>query len=505
MRIAFIHQNMPGQYREVMPHYAADPDNEVVAIGEADNIKRNFLKFPERLKLYGYMMPQLPEYVGHPHIREMNTHVYRGERVANVLMDLKSKGFKPDVICAHPGWGESLYIRDVFPDVRLINYCEFFYRSTGQDFGFDPEFPDDPVSGWALRVRNATQLVSMASMDAGVAPTRWQATRFPAEFQHKISVIHEGIKTDTVVPNPEAKIVFRDGNLTLTSDDEVITFVNRNFEPYRGFHTFMRALPDILKRRPKAHVLMVGGDDVSYGKKVSQGTYRQWMMNAVGAELDMPRVHFLGRLQYSDYLRVLQVATVHVYLTYPFVLSWSMLEAMSAGCLVIGSRTAPVEEVLKHEDNGLLVDFFSKEEVADTVVRACEKRKDMMDIRKRARQTIIEGYDFKTVCLPKHLQLIEKGIVPPVAVEKVKAATQPAVSTALAIKVPVEEVKAKTAAISAESPVLADPSRSAKPILRGSDLKTTQKAKEAPVEAAKTPSVKAPPKPAGGKGTKSKR
>ena len=409
MRIAFIHQNMPGQYRGLMPHFVSNPENEVVAIGEADNIRRNFLQVPQGLKLLGYQMPNIPTLSGHPYLTSTEHFTYRGEVLARVLLELKTKGFVPDVICSHPGWGESLYIKDVYPDARLINYCEFFYRSKGSDFNFDPEFPDRPQSEWNLRTRNAIQLLSLNSMDAGISPMKWQANSYPAEYTPRISVVHEGVDTKRVCPNPDADITLQGNNIKLTAQDEVITFVSRNLEPYRGFHIFMRALPELLARRPKAHVIIIGGDEVSYGKTLSQGTYRQRALQEVGDKLDFTRVHFVGKVPYADYLRVLQISSAHVYLTYPFVLSWSMLEAMSVGCVIVGSRTPPVEEVIKHNQNGLLVDFFSPQEIVDTVCRVCEKPSSFLAMRKKARQTIVKSYDFETVCLPQHMRLIEQG------------------------------------------------------------------------------------------------
>ena len=409
MRIAFIHQNMPGQYRGLMPHFLANPENEVVAIGEADNIRRNFLQVPQGLKLLGYQMPKMPPLSGHPFLASTEQYTYRGEVLARVLVELKDKGFKPDVICSHPGWGESLFIKDVYPDARLINYCEFFYRSQGSDFGFDPEYPDRPLSEWNLRTRNAIQLLSLNSMDAGISPMQWQANSYPVEYTPKISVVHEGVDTKRVCPDPKAEITLKSNNIKLTAQDEVITFVSRNLEPYRGFHIFMRALPELLAKRPKAHVVIIGGDEVSYGKTLSEGTYRQRAMQEVGDKIDLTRVHFVGKVPYADYLRVLQISTAHVYLTYPFVLSWSMLEAMAVGCVVVGSRTAPVEEVIKHGQNGLLVDFFSPQEIVDTVCRVCAKPSAFASMRKKARQTITKAYDFETVCLPQHMRLIGNG------------------------------------------------------------------------------------------------
>jgi glycosyltransferase involved in cell wall biosynthesis len=161
----------------------------------------------------------------------------------------------------------------------------------------------------------------------------------------------------------------------IAAGDEIVTYVARSLEPYRGFRTFMRSLPAILAARPKARVLIVGGDGVSYGAPPTGPlNYREQMLQELGDSLDLSRVHFLGKVSYEAFIRLLQVSRVHVYLTYPFVLSWSMLEAMSAGCLVVGSRTPPVEEVIQHGANGLLVDFFSPAEVAQRVVEALEDR-----------------------------------------------------------------------------------------------------------------------------------
>lgn len=407
MRIIFIHQNMPGQYRGLMPRFIANPEHEVVALGDADNIRRNFQHVQPGFRLLGYQMPKIRPTGGHPFLTSTEEFTCRGEVLARSLLDLKRQGFTPDVVCSHPGWGESLYIKDVYPDTRLINYCEFFYRAEGRDFGFDPEFPERPFAEWSLRTRNAIQLLSLNSMDVGLSPTHWQANSYPSEYIPKISVIHDGVDTNRVKPDPTATVTLQKSGLTLTANDEVITFVNRNLEPYRGFHVFMRALPDLLVRRPKAQVLIIGGDDVSYGKKLERGTYRQRALQELGSSFDASRVHFLGRVPYADYLRILQISTAHVYLTYPFVLSWSMLEAMAAGCLVIGSRTAPVEEVLKHEKNGLLVDFFSPQEIVAAVQRVCEDKSKLKDLRDAARQTILKSYDFETICLPQHIKLIE--------------------------------------------------------------------------------------------------
>jgi glycosyltransferase involved in cell wall biosynthesis len=222
-----------------------------------------------------------------------------------------------------------------------------------------------------------------------------------------LNVIHEGIDTTIVKPDRAARLRIADKKVEFAAGDEVVTYVARNLEPYRGFKSFMRSLPKILSARPNARVIIVGGDDVSYGARLPNGqTFRQQMLTELAGSIDLSRVHFLGKIPYAGFIKVLQVSRVHVYLTYPFVLSWSMLEAMAAGCLIVGSRTQPVEEVIQHAGNGLLVDFFSPEQIADRVIDALEDSKSFASIRQNARQTIVDRFDLRSICLPAHLRLL---------------------------------------------------------------------------------------------------
>ncbi|GLQ42123.1 glycosyl transferase [Dyella nitratireducens] len=331
----------------------------------------------------------------------------RGRAVALCLQSLRSTGFRPDVIYGHPGWGDMLHVRDVFPEARVINYCEFYFNREGQDIGFDPEFQADVTDTYRVRTDNMTQLASLIDADAGISPTVWQRSRYPDLLRRSISVIHDGIDLDAVHPDPAAELVLPQSLLRLDRHTPVITYVARNLEPYRGFHVFMRALPAILKAVPNAHVVMVGGDDVSYSKKPAQGgTYRELMLNEVGARLDLSHVHFLGRVSYAQYLRVLQVSSVHVYLTYPFVLSWSILEAMAMGTVVVASRTAPVQEVIEDGINGHLVDFFSHQDLAETVSSACLAGGSLDLLRQAAQQTVAKRFDLRKSCLSQQLALL---------------------------------------------------------------------------------------------------
>ena len=405
MKVLFVHQNFPGQYGRLATVLAKGPGCEVVALGDLKNVK-NRPKIPG-VKLLAYPTPALATAHTHHYVRPLEGAVRRGQAVARSCLALQKQGFVPDVIYAHPGWGEALFLRDVFPNARLTLYCEFYYQAQGADVGFDPEFPSTPDDVLRVRVKNATSLLSLEAADAGISPTQWQRRMFPREFRNRIEVIHEGVDTDLVRPDAAAELKLADKGVRLTARDEVVTYVARNLEPYRGFHIFMRAVPEIQRRRPHAHILIVGDEGVSYGQALPKGrTYKQKMLDEVGAKIDMSRLHFLGPVPYEMLLRIYQISSVHVYLTYPFVLSWSILEAMAAGCVVVASRTAPVTEVVDDRKNGLLVDFFSPPEIAARVDEVFENPAAMAAIRKQARRTVVERYDLKRVCLPAHLQLL---------------------------------------------------------------------------------------------------
>jgi len=407
MRILFVHQNFPGQFRHLAPALAAQAENQVVALGDETNIRAAAGLHP-RLGLCGYPAPAGASAQTHHYLHSTESAIRRGQAVARAAMTLRDKGFSPDVIYAHPAWGEALYLKDIFPSAKLLLFLEFFYRPHGSDMNFDPEYPNSFDDGCKARTRNATQLLSLACADGGISPTHWQRAQYPREFQGMIHVVHDGIDTDVVRPGVVADFRLPDDRGQLASGAEVITFVARNLEPYRGFHTFMRALPTILAARPHAHVLIVGGDDVSYGRRLEGESYRAKYMRESDGRLDSRRIHFLGKIPYSVFLDVLRLSSAHVYLTYPFVLSWSMLEAMSSGCLVIGSDTPPVREVIVHGRNGILVDFFSATDLAAAVVDALAHPQSVKPLRDQARGHILARYDLTRIALPQQTAIIDE-------------------------------------------------------------------------------------------------
>ena len=404
MRLLFVHQNFPGQYVHLARHYAADKANELVAIADSANKRSNLIR-TIRYSLPGKSAQRASDMAG-----TFVDHMARAEAVAVEAEKLRQNGFDPDVILGHFGWGETLFLKDVWPRAKLLVYAEFFYGNGDADTNFDPEFPADALRArMRNRGRNGSLALALVSADRAMAPTQWQRRQFPSELQQKIEVVHDGIDTDKIAPDPAARVTLKREGLVLRPGDEIVTFVSRNLEPYRGYHTFMRALPKILAERPQAHAIVVGGDDVSYGARPAKGRkWRNIFLQEVKEELDLSRIHFVGKVPYDVYRQILQVSTAHVYLTYPFVLSWSMLEAMAAGCLVIGSDTAPVREVIRHQENGLLVDFFNPDALAGHVIDALSNPARYRVLRETARRTIVEGYDLKRICLPRQTRLVDR-------------------------------------------------------------------------------------------------
>ncbi len=384
MRALFLHQNFPGQFPHIAGHLASISGNQIVAIAQKQ------AKGLANVAKVVYEPSRPPTKGMHHYLIGTESSILNGQAVAKTMQALKQKGFVPDVIIGHAGWGETLYAHDVYADAKLINYFEFFYRARGADTDFDPEFPNTADDVLRIRTKNIVNLLSLQGCDAGISPTNWQKSLYPTEYQPKISVIHEGVNTDLMCPKADATFTLPDGRI-LSRQQKIVTFVSRNLEPYRGFHTFMRAVDILCKRDPDCHVIIIGSDGVSYGRApLDAKNHREKMLSEV--KIDESRVHFTGHLAYADYLKVLQISTAHVYLTVPFVLSWSMLEAMAVGCIVVGSNTAPVTEVIEHGKNGFLTDFFDAQKMVDSICEVLENNEQLAHIRANARNTIIERY-----------------------------------------------------------------------------------------------------------------
>lgn len=403
MKVLFLHQNFPAQFRHLATTLGKDPKNQVVfgTTREEGQIKG--------VHKVIYQPSREPAPQTHHYVRSLESAVLEGQAVYREFLELRNRGFYPDVIYAHSGWGPGLFMKDLFPKAELLCFFEWFYRARGSNADFDPSDPITEDVEAKIRIRNAPILIDLYSCDRGLSPTQWQLQQFPEEYRSKLSVCHDGIDTRYFKPNPDVKLILHppapiacSKELDLSGVSEIVTYVARGMEPYRGFPQFIEAVEKLQKRRPKCHVVVVGEDRAAYSKQLPEGqSYRKQALEK-HTELDHSRLHFTGHLPYGQYLKVLQASSAHVYLTRPFVLSWSMLEAMSTGCVVVGSSTQPVKELITDNKNGLLVDFFNTDEIVSRIEEAIDSPEKMQQIRQKARETIVNNYDLADL-LPKHL------------------------------------------------------------------------------------------------------
>lgn len=404
--VLFLHQNFPGQF----PHLAA----ELVRLGDrVTAIGTSTAKPIPGVNLHRYdPRPRGEVPACHPWVTDLQTKCFRAEALGGLVSHLLEEGLEPDLVIGHPGWGELLMIKDILPDVPVWHQVELIYQLRDGDTDFDPEFTKpDWRSRTRLRLKRLHQLQALHDLDWGVAPTEFQASTVPSEYRQRLSVIHEGVDTDAIAPRSGSFIQLQKLGLRFEPGDEVISFVSRSLEPYRGFHSFMRMLPLLQKLRPNAHVIIVGSDGVSYGAPPpGGGSWRQQVLAELAGQLDLSRIHFVGRISHSVLHDLFRVVACHVYLTYPFVLSWSLLEAMSCGTVVIGSSTPPVKEVIEHGRTGLLVDFFDLEAMANCIAGVLAEPAAYRPLGEAARQRVIRRFDLRSVCLPQQLALVDQLI-----------------------------------------------------------------------------------------------
>jgi glycosyltransferase involved in cell wall biosynthesis len=401
VKLLFVHQNFPGQFLHLAPEMQRR-GHDVRAIADAGN-------------RISSLVPVIPyrhraQEINLAATRLGKTYTMMSDRgidVARLARGLRDKGYVPDVIFGHSGWGETLFLKDIWPEARLLVYAEFYYRGEGADSGFDPEYQQKGFDQSLIsQAKSAYMAQALAHADRGICPTEWQASTHPPMLRRNIDVVFDGVNCDRLAPNPAASFTLPDGRI-LRHGDEVLTFVNRNLEPYRGYHIFLRALPEVLAARPEAQVVLVGGDGHSYScAPKGGGSWKDLILNEVKDRLDLSRVHFVGKVPYDRLVDLFHVSRVHAYLTYPFVLSWSMVEAMAAGALVVGSRTAPVEEMITDGVTGRLVDFFDVQGWSATLTDALARPEAQQPLRRAARKLMQERYDLKSICLPKQIEIL---------------------------------------------------------------------------------------------------
>jgi glycosyltransferase involved in cell wall biosynthesis len=402
MNILFIHQNMPGQYREILTWLAARAEHRIVFLTQREKVP------PIRGVTIARYKPHHKAgdgaYALSRHFEDSMGTAYGAFRACRRLKD---DGFIPDIVIGHPGWGELTFVKQVWPAAPILGYWEYYFLAQGGSIGFDPEFPANDATPQITRARNALNHLCLPDIDLGQSPTEWQMATYPEPFRARSYICHDGIRTDLLTPDAEAAVSLGRLGRPLTRADELVTYMARNMEPTRGFHIFMRALPAILDARPEARALIIGGSEVSYGPgNGEKGGYRGRMERELGDKLDWSRVHFLGRVPYGDFLRIVAISRCHIYLTVPFVLSWSLLEAMAMQATVVASDTAPVREVVSHGKTGLLVDFLDPAALARQVVEVLERPQDFADLGPAAREHMVRTYDFRSQTLPVHIEKI---------------------------------------------------------------------------------------------------
>jgi glycosyltransferase involved in cell wall biosynthesis len=401
VRLLLIHQNFPGQFRQLAPHLEG-LGHELVAIGSHQRpvaLQGRLLRYEEPAKLEGV---PLGSQVWHEGLE-------RAARVARLVEGLDREGWRPQLILGHSGWGETLGLSQVWSDVPQILWPELWVRPEHGGYGVDPLKPAPGLESRLEQLgRNALTRSALADASCWVLPTQHQAQSLPAAFRdHRLHVIHEGIDTHLAKPNPAVRFEVR--NITIDRTVPTITFVNRNLERLRGFDLFMRALPLIQRQHPEVRVLIVGDNEPGYGGGGGHAQpLRERMLQELQGQLDLERIHFLGRVPHPVLIALLQASWVHVYLSYPFILGWSLLEAMACGCCIVGSQGMPVAEAITHNVEGCLVPLEQPVVLAEQVLQLLHnpQQRERFGVAARRRALL---YD-QRLTLAALTQLLERQV-----------------------------------------------------------------------------------------------
>ncbi len=364
--VLFVHNNFPAQFRDLaLTLLARGVPCRAIAAASAPGI-------PD-VRMARYRLPRSSTPGILPLATRAEADMIRGTAALGGARALKEDGFDPEVIIGHPGWGGTLFLDEVFPQARRIAFAEFYYHGRGLDIDFDTEFftltEDAVLKG---KTKNAGMNLAYAEADVIVAPTQFQASTLPRVYRPLTRIIHEGVDVEAIRPAPAAPFALDDGRV-IAPGTPVITHVNNYLEPLRGLHIFLRALPRLLEAQPRAQVLIIGSEkSSSYGGQAPEGaTWKQVCLDSVAGRLNMSRVHFLGRVEHARMLDALRLSTAHVYYSYPFVLSWSLTEAMAAGCYIIGSDTPPLRDAIEDGVSGRLLPFFDVDALSTAMIGAC--------------------------------------------------------------------------------------------------------------------------------------
>lgn len=400
MNFLFLHPNFPGQFLQLSRYLGATGRHRVMYLSKESNGS----KLPG-VQVAIHKKPREATEGIHHYLRLAEEAVLEGQEVVKGIDALKRQAdFVPDVVVGHTGWGSTLYVKDLLPQVPLIGYFEWYYNSEGGDVAYWPDETLTIEDRCRIRTTNLHHLLNLQACDVRYAPTEWQRSQFPKEYRDSMQVVHEGVETTYYVPQKGRKFVLPAQKLDLSDCEELVTYLSRGMEPYRGFPQFMDAIRILLAARPKCHVVIAGSDRACYGPQYSKDkTWKQMEIEKGG--YDESRVHFVGHLSREEYLMLLQASDVHVYLSRPFILSWSCLESMSAGCCLVGSATPGVQEAVEDGVNGLLANFRRPEHISARIEEALDDPELRERLGKAARESIIERYEL-SACLRKQLNMI---------------------------------------------------------------------------------------------------
>lgn len=399
MHVLFVHQNFPAQFGHIAGYLVRNQGFRCTFVSEKPS---GWVDGIERIQ---YTAAGGATRQTHYCSRTFENAIWHTHAVHEALA--ARRDLKPDLIVGHSGFGSTLFLRDLY-DCPLINYFEYFYRPQNSDMDFRPEFPVAPLDRLRARSRNAMLLLDLENCDLGYAPTQWQRDRLPRLFHEKVRVIFDGV--DTSLWQPMANLPRQIGDRAIPPEVRIVTYVSRGMESMRGFDIFMKMAKQLCDRRADVIFAIAGQDRVCYGgdeKHTGGKSFKEWVL--AQDRYDLSRFLFLGLLPPPTLAQLLALSDLHVYLTVPFVLSWSMMDALACGCTVLASRTAPVCEMIEHGKNGLLVDFFDIEGFVETANRVLDAPRDFKYLGQAGVEMIRERYSLE-VCLPQMLRLYEESL-----------------------------------------------------------------------------------------------
>jgi glycosyltransferase involved in cell wall biosynthesis len=419
MHVLYVHQNFPAQFGHIAWHLSRQPGLKCTFISETP------AGMVENVEKIQYKRTGGATHQTHFCSRTFENAIFNCDAVYNALH--ARPDIQPDLIVGHSGFGSTLFLRDLYPKTPIINLFEYYYRPRHpeSDMGFRQDL------GWNLpeiffmraRARNAMILLDLENCSLGYCPTAFQRSTFPEKYHPKIDVIFDGVErsvyhgyNESLRPPVASRTTRNIAGVDVPASTRVITYVSRGFESMRCFDLFMRTAKLIYQQYPDVLFFVVGADRVAYGGDetfLPQGTtFKQWTL--ASDNYDLTRFHFLGTILPQQLAVLLASTDLHIYLTVPFVLSWSMMDAMSCGAVVLGSDTAPVKEMIRDGENGLLANLFDSEALAEKALRVLQNPDTFRPLGRSAEQLIDQNYSVQSI-LPRMLALYDRAVNSPVA------------------------------------------------------------------------------------------